>query len=132
VNFGSSHARGNRTRAVVRIAGLVDLVFLLLAFFLVTTALLDPESSIAASLGAGVSSTVVVPPAQIEVGAGRWTLGSQTVQTSRELQELLEALPRGPGVVVQASPGARASDLVQAIQAARSAGMTAVRLQTTP
>lgn len=132
MNFGASHARGNRTRAVVRIAGLVDLVFLLLAFFLVTTALLDPESSVGAALGAGVSRTVVIPPAQIEVGSGRWTLGAHTVQSAEELQQLLEALPRGPGVVVQASPEARAGDLVQAIRAARAAGMTAVRLQTTP
>lgn len=132
MNLLSQHRRRMRTRAVVRIAGLIDLVFLLLAFFLVTTALLDPESSIATALGSETSEAVIVPPAQVVVGSGRWTLGARTVDSPQALQDLLTVLPKGPGIVIQQSAGARAGDLILAIRAARAAGMTAVRLQTSP
>ena len=132
MNFTRTTGRTSRTRAVVRMAGLIDLVFLLLAFFLVTTALLDPESSVSTALGTGGETAVLVPPMQVQADRGAWIVGDRRVTSVQALQGMLEALPKGPGLVVTATPEATAGDIVTVVRVARAAGFEALRMQTGP
>lgn len=132
MNFLPASTRGSRGRAVVRIAGLVDLVFLLLAFFLVTSALLEGESSVAAALGVRGEGEVLVAPVQVEVVPGGWMVANRRIDTAASLREMLEALPKGPGIVVRAGPGVSAGEVVATVREARVAGVSRLTLETQP
>jgi len=132
VNLLSGTHPSKRNRAVVRIAGLVDLVFLLLAFFLVTTALLEPESRVATSLGARGEVQQVVGPVQVFVELDGWRVGDRVVATPAALRDVLEALPRGPGIVIKPRGGVSAGAVIVTIREARMAGVVTQTLETSP
>jgi biopolymer transport protein ExbD len=132
VNFLGGIQQSKRSRAVVRIAGLVDLVFLLLAFFLVTTALLEPESRVVTSLGARGGSATDVGPVEILVQLDGWQVGGRAITSQDDLQVVLEALPRGPGIVIKAGHGVSAGAVIATIRVARQAGITTQTLETSP
>jgi len=121
-----------RNRAVVRIAGLVDLVFLLLAFFLVTTALMERESRVATSLGVRGGEQQVVPPVQVLVETGGWRVGDRVITTAQGLREVLRALPTGPGIVIKPARGVSAGAVIATIREARAAGVVTQTLETGP
>jgi biopolymer transport protein ExbD len=132
MNLLSGTQRSMRSRAVVRIAGLVDLVFLLLAFFLVTTALLERESRVATSLGVRGGEQQVVSPVQVLVEIDGWRIGDRRVATTQALQEILRALPEAPGIVIKPSPGVSAGAVIKTIREARAAGVVTQTLETMP
>ena len=132
MNLVSGTQASTRNRAVVRIAGLVDLVFLLLAFFLVTTALLEPESRVAASLGARGETQQMVRPVHVMVESEGWLVGDRVIATPVALRRVLEALPRGPGIVIRSRKGVSAGAIVATIREARMAGVVTLTLETSP
>ena len=130
MNLLAHRKRSPRLRAVVRIAGLVDLVFLLLAFFLVTTALLEPESRIAAALGSEGLEQVVLPPVELVVSADGWSIGAQHMRDARALGPVLAALGPGTGVVVTVRGEPKAGAIIAALREARTNGVLKVQLRS--
>ena len=132
MRFAAHRRRQYRARAVVRLAGLIDLVSLLLTFFLATTALLDPEFRVGTMLqGRGSSQNAVhVPPVVVHVHAEGWSVGPRACSTVSQLRHVLEGLPSEPGVDIAVSADAPAGHVVVAVREARQAGMQALRLQT--
>ena len=110
---------------------LIDVVFLLLIYFIVTTQISQPESELAAALqqesrGAAKSDfqpqnlrVTDEPDAPFQVGARR--LPDQVALT-----QLLRALPKESGIFIRVSDSARISDAAAAWQAARDAGFRRV------
>ncbi|MCH2136478.1 MAG: biopolymer transporter ExbD [Phycisphaerales bacterium] len=130
MNFNVATRGRGRSAPVVRIAGLIDLVFLLLAFFLVTSALLEGESSVATALGHGQGDPAPVAPIVIEVQEGVWKIGPRLINRVDALPAVLEQLPKGPGIIIRPEGEVSAGAIVETVQEARHAGFTTLTLET--
>jgi biopolymer transport protein ExbD len=124
---------------------MIDVVFLLLVFFLCTSSFEEPEQNLAASLvvaeqtpGAGASMT---PPPDLEdvkiVGQSRGDVTTWTVNEGRQTTDLAElttllrqlaAIDRALQVTIDAGAAVPMRDVVGAYDAARAAGFGRVLL----
>jgi len=107
---------------------MIDVVFLLLIFFMVTASFSSPEDRLAAGLqaeGRG-ASTEDLQPQIVDVrtigGAPAFVIGAHTARTRIELTQVLRRLPREQGVVVRGHPDVPVSAVASAMQAATDAG----------
>jgi biopolymer transport protein ExbD len=124
---------------------MIDVVFLLLVFFLVTASFEEPEGRLAANVvveakpGAGGSPLDAPPPDLDEVlvvgtreGDGvRWVVGERRAADAAELATLLRDLAgvaRDLPVTIDAGPDVPLGAIVEAYDAARAAGLPKVRL----
>jgi biopolymer transport protein ExbD len=124
---------------------MIDVVFLLLVFFLVTASFQEPEGGLAASViveskpGAGGSPLDAPPPDLDEVlvvgtrsgNAVRWTVGERRAADAAELATVLRdlaAVARDLPVTIDAGPDVPLGSIVEAYDAARAAGLPKVRL----
>lgn len=130
--------RSGRGFAVVEITPLIDVIFLLLIFFVVSTTFVR-TSAIEVDLpdGSGAAEEV---PGEIEVrvsATGDYTLNGQSLpETGRA--DLLRALARileqsadsGPLLVIAADADARHETVVRVMDAARELGLTRLSVLT--
>ena len=119
---------------------MVDVVFLLLIFFLIATRLRQPEEKLDAFLpkGAGQSSASLYADIRVTIdpsdtaGAPRLRVGSQPVMSFAELGEKLSRLhaaqPESP-VILVGHPNAAYGDMVSALDTCAGAGIADVRFQ---
>lgn len=143
---GRSPAGGNPLATAMM--PMIDVVFLLLVFFLCTASFEEPEQNLATSLrvapldpGAG---TATEPPELDDVtivgssvgAATTWTVNAgRSTADLGELTSLLQQLAsidRGLPVTIDAGPTVPMRDVVGAYDAARSAGFARVLLATDP
>ncbi len=109
---------------------MIDIVFLLLIFFLVTSNFAQPEKELPSALqtdGGGVRASDLQPQI-VEIrmldDAPVYVLGEVAVRTGEDLRRLLEQLPKEAGVAVKSEPGAPISAVADAMQASLDAGYT--------
>lgn len=126
-----SRAAG-RGRPTLQLTSMIDVIFLLLIYFILTSTYQPPESHVSPALladssGAGRSE---LTPQVVEVGvfdgSPGFRIGSNTLRTRRELADLLARLPRQQGVIIRASDAATTHWAASALRAARDAGFTKV------
>lgn len=134
MNFMPAAHRLNRARPGLALLGMIDVIFLLLIYFILTTTYARPEAELTSALqtqreAAGRLSDLT--PQVIEVsrsgaGAVRYTVGGRVFESRSALLELLRVLPREAGIVVRGSDRALAEDAFAALQACRDAGFDRV------
>ena len=112
---------------------MIDVIFLLLIYFVVSSTYTPPESELTPALrterdAAGRSSDLTPQVVEVsrEGAAVVYRVGAQRVTGRAELIALLRTLPRAPGVVVRGSDGATTEGAFGAIQACRDAGFDKV------
>ena len=107
---------------------MIDVVFLLLIFFMVTANFSDREKELRSTLATeGPGAETVLEPQIVDVsadGAGGavFRIGGNAVSTRGELVAVLELLPKAPGVIVRVESGAPVWAAAAALQAADRAG----------
>lgn len=111
------------------LTSLIDVVFLLLIYFIVTSTVTAPESELAAALAKEEASSSPSPLAPQDVlvgagpdGAGVFTLGARTIRDRAELLSVLQALPKDAGVSIRVRDDAPVAAAAAAWQTARDAG----------
>ncbi|MFK7759367.1 MAG: ExbD/TolR family protein [Phycisphaerales bacterium] len=110
------------------LTSMIDVVFLLLVYFLVTSEFAQPERDLSAAVqtdGGGVRASDLQPQIIDVRGSGDeivFVIGSQTVTTKRGLTQILTGLPKEPGVAIRAEHGVPISGIASAMQAAQDAG----------
>ena len=116
------------TGGAVPMTSMIDVVFLLLIFFMVTATFAAPEDRLAAGLqaeGKG-AQTEDLQPQIVDVrpvgAAAAFVIGSHSVRTRAELARVLRGLPRAQGVVIRGHPGVNVASIAAAMQAALDAG----------
>lgn len=131
-----SRARSSRKRArgarlgALPLTSMIDVVFLLLIFFLVTANFAQQEQKLPAALqseGGGVRSSDLQPQIiQITLrdGIAAYTIGQVVCSDRASLEAVLNQLPRDPGVAIKAAPDVPIQSIATALQAARNAGFT--------
>jgi len=123
--------RGRATKiGALPLTSMIDVVFLLLIFFLVTSNFAQQERELPSALqtdGGGVRASDLQPQI-IEIrlleGSPIFVMGERAVRTRADLQTLLSQLPKEPGVAVKSAPEVPISAVAAALQAARDAGFT--------
>lgn len=109
---------------------MIDVVFLLLVFFLVTANFAQKESKLPAALqteGGGVRSSDLQPQiVQISVMNGQpiYTIGQVQCVDRATLESVLQQLPRDAGVAIKAEPDVPVQAIATALQAARNSGFS--------
>jgi biopolymer transport protein ExbD len=124
-----SKRRSSRLGALP-LTSMIDVVFLLLIFFLVTANFAQEEHKLPATLqteGGGVRSSDLQPQIlQIRMQGGEpiFVMGEVAVRDGQSLEAVLGNLPKEPGVAIKSEPDVPISAIAAALQAARNAGFT--------
>ncbi|MCA9304187.1 MAG: biopolymer transporter ExbD [Phycisphaerales bacterium] len=123
----STRSRATRIGALP-LTSMIDVVFLLLIFFLVTSNFAQQERELPSALqteGGGVRASDLQPQI-VEIrlldGSPVFVMGERAVRTRADLQSLLSQLPKDPGVAVKSDSDVPISAVAAALQAARDAG----------
>ncbi len=119
-------------RITLNLASMIDVTFLILIYFLVTTVLIQPEDRLSPALqtrqaGAAVSD---FQPQVVEVfdheGQPAYRIGERIMRERAELIATLAALPKGEGIFINVSDAVPVGFAVAAMQEARNAGFEQV------
>ena len=134
MRIGVRKTRRDREGAALAMASLIDVVFLLLAFFLVTSMVtaredrLSPNLQVDSEASSGEQQDFV--PQVLEVMQGDqgpvFRLGDREFTARAELVGALEELPKDPGLFVRVFAGPTVADAAFAIQCGRDAGFSEV------
>lgn len=108
---------------------MIDIIFLLLIYFFLSTTLAPPESRLSPALRAerrDAGSSADLQPQVVEVarigGSPGFRLGGRVLRGQEALTEALRDLPKEIGVFVRVSDGVTARWPAAALQACRDAG----------
>ncbi len=114
---------------VLPMTSMIDVVFLLLIFFMVTASFSADEDELSSALGAeGAGAPTTLQPQIVRVrdleGRTIFEIGSHRLQSTASLANILRALPKDQGVVFRVSDAVPIADVAAAMQAAYDAGYT--------
>lgn len=123
-----------RRRIALPMSSMIDVVFLLLAYFVVTSMVMEREDRLSPTLQVDDGGEAGVPtdfePQIVEVRQGDagpvWWLGSRRFTDRAALTEALRRLPKAPGLFVRVSAGPDVAAAAAAIQCGRDAGFEEV------
>lgn len=108
---------------------MIDIVFLLLVFFLVSTTHMPPETDLAPGLLAeqqdrASSTNLEMQIVEVKMidGLPAYVIGERVVRDKPGLTAVLRALPKGPGVFVRCNDEMRTRHAAAALQACKDAG----------
>ena len=133
MKFRMNQERGGK-RLVMNVTSLIDVTFLLLAYFMVSTVMARPEDRLTPTIQtqdqSAKGSEADFQPQTIDVlvlnGVEVYQLGQQTMRSVESLKSKLTGLPLDLGVFIRAGEGVSVGFAMGAIQAARDAGFTQV------
>lgn len=117
----------------LELTAMIDIIFLLLIYFILSTTYEPPESQLSPALqvqreGAGRAAELtpqIVDVAMIDRTPG-FRLGSQVIRDKRELTGILRQLPKTQGLIVRGADDVQTSWAAAALQSARDAGFVKV------
>lgn len=127
LSLGDDHRRTSRI-GQLPMTPMIDVVFLLLVFFLVTANFSAPENKLSSALQTERASASAsdLQPQIVEVrresGVPTFVIGELRTTSRDELAALLRQLPKEPGVAVRVADDVPVSMAVAAMQAAADAG----------
>ena len=114
-------------------SSMIDVTFLLLIYFIVTSVLTPPEEELVPALqveeGTVASQTDLEPQiVKVTTNSGRelYEIGGQLLSTRSELATVLLRLPHDPGLIVRVDGSVTVGFALAAIQEARDAGFQKV------
>lgn len=121
-------------RITLNLASMIDVIFLLLIYFMVTTIIAPPEDKLSPTLQTRQDDTVGpasdFQPQVIEVRRGadgpEYRLGTRVLPDRASLVEAMSALERDEGVFIRVFDNVPVGFAVAAIQIARDAGFEQV------
>lgn len=114
---------------VLPLTSMIDVVFLLLVYFLVTSNFAQPERDISSAVqseGGGVQVSELQPQI-IDIRNGEngtivFQIGSHSVGDQESLRAVLSSLPKEPGVAIRARKDVPIRAVAAAMQASQDAG----------
>ncbi|MDP6692752.1 MAG: biopolymer transporter ExbD [Phycisphaerales bacterium] len=133
MRFSSSQRRHRLNRAAVNLSSMIDVTFLLLVYFIVTTVLTPPEDLLTPALKVEDGSSLTqedLEPQIVEVilkeNVPTYTLGGHLCTNRKELVQVLAKLPVDPGLIIRVGGDVPVGFAVTAIQTARDVGFLKV------
>jgi len=132
--FGRQRTKNRgRLPSPLQITPMIDVIFLLLIYFLLSTSYSPPEAELVPSLQSQrveSGSAADLQPQIIEVdifqGEPGFRIGGRILRTKEDLRALLEELPSEGGVFIEGADRVTVRWAAAAIQASRDAGFEKV------
>lgn len=125
--------RKRRERITLNLASMIDVTFLILIYFLLTTVLVRPEDRLTSALQTQSDSAVTMSdfqPQIIEVlmqdGQPMYRVGGRVIALRGELADTLAPLPKNEGVFIHVFDEVPVGFAVAAMQVAHDAGFDQV------
>ncbi len=117
----------------LELTSMIDVIFLLLIYFVLSSTYQTPETATSAALRSdafvgGRSADLTPQVVEVEGGPGgnTYRVGERTVRSARELAALVRSLPREGGVLVRGHPEASVDAAAQALAVCRDAGFARI------
>ena len=133
MRFSASKERHKLNRAAVNLSSMIDVTFLLLVYFIVTTVFTPPEDLLTPALkvedGSSMSQQDLQPQiVQVELieQIPVYTIGGHVCRDRKALSEVLQNLPTDPGLIIKVGSDIPIGFAVAAIQVARDANFEKV------
>ena len=126
--------RRRNQRLALNMSSMIDCTFLLLAYFLLTMVVIQPEDQLAPNLradrtsAAGASSDFQPQIVDVQLGVSGpvFVLGTRVFDDRDALAAALADLPKDTGLFVRVPPGPNVGAAAAAMQAGRDAGFDTV------
>lgn len=135
MRFSSSRSI-NRNRPLINMASMIDVTFLLLSFFLVTSGMGRLEGRLSGALGTSSGAAGDLQAVVIEVhgspGAAWYRVAGRRLDGAAALAQALQPLPREPGAAVRVHDGPSVADAAAVLQLVRNAGFERVSYAPVP
>ena len=119
--------------ATLNMSSMIDVTFLLLIYFIVTTVFSLPEDQLTPALeveqGSSSVETDLEPQIVTVTSNGSqqvYQVGDQTVADRSQLATILVRLPNDPGIIIRVDDGVTVGFAIAAVQEARDAGFERV------
>jgi biopolymer transport protein ExbD len=119
--------------ATLNMSSMIDVTFLLLIYFIVTTVFSLPEDQLTPALeveqGSSSVETDLEPQIVTVTSNGSqqvYQIGDQTVADRSQLATILVRLPNDPGIIIRVDDGVTVGFAIAAVQEARDAGFERV------
>jgi biopolymer transport protein ExbD len=129
VKFGTSRNL-DRGRPLINVVSMIDVTFLLLSFFLVTSGGKGLEGRLVGALGTATGAKGDLQAVVVEVmgtpGAAWCRVAGRRIDGVEALKATLQPLPKEPGVAIRVHDGPSVGDAAAVLQAARDAGFQRV------
>lgn len=130
----SRRPRGSLSRITLNLASMIDVTFLLLIYFMVTTVLAPDErlldSAIRQERDGAATDVRDFQPQRLQVTRDGdipiWRIGQRVMGDREELDAVLAELPSEEGIVIVVDDGVPVDFAVAAMQSARDAGFEEV------
>lgn len=127
-------SRRRAERITLNLASMIDVTFLLLIYFMVTTVIAQPEDRLSPTLqtqdDAAAGTMQDFQPQIVEAlvldGRAVYRLGTRVIEDRETLLAALKVLPKDPGVFVHVTDQVPVGFAVTAVQIARDAGFDQV------
>jgi biopolymer transport protein ExbD len=122
----------------LQFTSMIDIIFLLLIFFMATTTLAPPEAQLASALQAQREGgrAADLEPQVIDVmlldGDAIYRFGERVLRSQEDLTALLREMPKEGGVFVRVADDVRVGWAAAALQASKDAGFTKVTYVPAP
>ena len=133
MHFASKKEKHRLNRAAVNLSSMIDVTFLLLVYFIVTTVFTTPEDLLTPALkvedGASLMQQDLEPQiVQIELidQIPAYTIGGHVCRDRMELAKVLLDLPTEPGLIIKVGSDVPIGFAVAAIQIARDSNFEKV------
>lgn len=120
-------------RVAISLSSMIDVTFLLLLYFMITTIIIEPEDRLRPQLQTSSESAAgsqLLDPQIIEVlnieGTPVYRIGARAMASREELGDLLDQLPKSEGLFVKVYDRVPVGFAVAALQEANDAGFSQV------
>ena len=128
------HRSRRAVQVTLNLASMIDVTFLLLIYFMVTTVIAIPEDRLTPALrteskdtsGATSDFQPQIINVQVIDGAPAYRLGSRVLRSRGELAQVVRELPTDPGMFIRVYDGVPVGFAVAALQVSRDAGFEQV------
>lgn len=126
MNLRPPSSRARRAAVRLELTSMIDVIFLLLVYFILSTTYQAPESQLTPALrtrsdatGRSAELTPQILDVGIIAGSPGFSIGSRLARTREELRAILRGLSHEEGIIVRGSPAASVGLVAAAIQACR-------------
>ena len=121
------------TSATLNMSSMIDVTFLLLIYFILTTVFSPPEDQLTPALkveqGSASEETDLEPQIVSVTSIGSqqvYQIGDQTIPDRSQLAMILVRLPNDPGIIIRVDDAVTVGFAIAAVQEARDAGFERV------
>ena len=133
MNFTNTQQRRRLNKAALNLSSMIDVTFLLLIYFIVTTVFAPPEDLLSPALKVEESTSAQeqdfepqIVTVAIQGSRPAYLLGDQVLRNREQLAIIISKLPRDPGIIIRVEDDVAVGFAVAAIQESRNAGFERV------